>query len=373
MELIIQPLEKSELEVVIEDSSPRKEKSEKDLQRTENWHEERRGNWTASQFKNLMTCDSSGGKLDWFNQEKVFKFSDGAVKYMFANAMERKTGRYLITDSTKEMKYGTKVEPLIFKRAGIELAKLGLTMKEVGFKTFPNISTAGVSSDSIVLNEKGETVASFESKACSSWVTLYDRTYEQVNEKSQDFWQTQGQMLAWEVEENYYCVISPPKDINVYLYCENIMDLYETWCDETEMHIEIIKKSPIHLAALEKRILIAESTVGRFLEQDTDETLKEILHEEIDYFRNSWLEDTVSDETVAKALKSIENEVEAVAETDFVELERGEVVETKEENFFDDLESAPKTNIFAKKNAERKAEQEKVPDIIEPDMNDLPF
>ena len=31
------------------------------------------------------------------------------------------------------------------------------------------------------------------------------------------------------------------------------MDFYDDWCNETEMTIEIVKKSPIHLKALEKR------------------------------------------------------------------------------------------------------------------------
>lgn len=251
-------------------------------------HAARRGNWTGSQFKNLMSCDNVGGKMDWFNKEKVFRFSEGAIKYIFANAMERKTGRYLTTDSTKEMKYGSKVEPLIFKRAAIELKKLGLTLEQVGFKTFPGISTAGVTSDSVVLDENKVVIASFESKACSSWTTLYDRTYELTHDKSTDFWQTQGQTFAWEVKETYYCVISPCSDINKYLYCENIMDMYDEWEAETEMHIEIIKSSPIHLECLRKRIVIAESVVDRFLSEETKMSLKEILHEEIDHYRSEW-------------------------------------------------------------------------------------
>lgn len=347
MNLTVQPLEQSDIELIIEENSSYKktEKSSvKSMQRTEDWHEERRGNWTASQFKKLMTCSSAGGKLDWLHQEKVFRFSDGAVKYIYANAMERKTGRYLVTDSTKEMKYGTKIEPLIFKRASAELKKLGLTLQEVGFKTFPNIPTAGVSSDSIVLNEAGEIVASFESKACSSWVTLYDRTYEQTDESSGDFWQTQGQMLAWEVEENYYCVISPPKDINVYLYAENVMDLYDEWCNETEMHLEIIKKSPIHLNCLLQRIQIAESTVERFLEQDTDETLKEILYEEIDSFRDNLLGSKIETKQVEETLAMLEETPKPL-----------EVINSTEPEIIVEptaVEISPE---------------------IEPDMNDLPF
>lgn len=333
MKLQTIPLKKSELIIDIELTNETEEVQEI-IPRLD--REARRGNWTGSQFKNLMSCDNTGGKMDWFNKEKVFRFSDGSIKYIFANAMERKTGRYLESDSTKEMKYGTKVEPLIRKRASLKLEKDGLILREVGYKPFPEIQTAGVSSDSIVLTKEGEIIASFESKACSSWTTLFERTYEKVNETSKDFWQIQGQMLAWEVDKNYYCVISPPQNINKYLYCDDIMSLYDEWCQETEMHIEIIEKSPIHLKALEKRIKIAECVVERFLAGE-EENLKEVLHEEIDFWKKYW-------ETDNKDLVEVRKNEEPVKE-----------------------------NIFAKLNREAREKEEKSRLPVEPDMDDLPF
>lgn len=273
-------IEESDIHIDIVSS----QEENQDLQRTENWRKERRGNWTGSQFKNCMTCNSKGGKLDWFNNDKVYYFSEGAVKYIFANAMERKTGRYIETDSTKEMKYGTIIEPLIFRRAEEELKKKGLVLQKVGFKTFDDFPTAGVSSDAIVLNARQEIVGSGEFKACSSWSTLYERTFELLDEKGIDFWQTQGQMLAWNVAKNWYIVASPPRNINFYLRAENPMDYYEEWCEETELTIQVVEASPIHLNALKKRIQIMESTVNRYLEEEGN--LKEILYEEIDFFKN---------------------------------------------------------------------------------------
>ena len=301
----------SDIQLNIEVNHEEEKHVQDSLQRTEVWFEERRGNWTASQFKSLMSSNSSGGKLDWFDKQKVFLFSEGSIKYIFANAMERKTGRYITSDSTKEMKYGTKIEPLIEKRFGLWLVQHGLSFKKVGFKTFDDIPTAGVSSDGIVLDGLKGIVASAEFKACSSWTTLFDRTYELMDETGKDFWQTQGQMEAWNVKKNYYVVISPPKDINRYLYCEDINEMYEEWIAETEMEIQILNRSDIHCAALVKRIKIAESTVERFLsEADSEQTIKEILYEEIEWHKDYWNGDAnltshVSAEETETAMKKL--------------------------------------------------------------------
>lgn len=257
---------------------------EVELQRTEQWQEERRGNWTGSQIKNLMSCDRKGGKLNWFDKEKAYKFSEGAVKYIFSNAMERITGRYIQTSTTKEMAYGTKIEPLIFKRASELLKEIG-ELKKVGFKTFEDFPTAGVSSDSI-LEVENKIIASVEMKACTSWGTLYERTFELTDETSIDFWQTQTQMIAWNVNQTYYIVVSPPKDIMVYLKAEDIESLYDFWCNETEITIEIIKKSEIHCNAIYKRIQIAENTVNHWI-QNQKSNLKTILYENIEKFKQA--------------------------------------------------------------------------------------
>ena len=299
------------------------------LQRTDLWQEERRGSWTGSRFKNCMQCDSAGGKLDWFNPLKVYKFSKGALKYIYENAKERETGRYIETKPTWEMKYGTKIEPLIERRANEFLKEKNLSLQLVGFKVFPQLATAGVSSDAIIKDEKGETVASAEFKACTSWSTHYDRTFEKTDDSSTDFWQTQGQMIAWEVTETYYFVISPPSDITKYLFAENIMDLYEDWVKETEMDFEIIKSSPIHHKSLLKRLEIMESTIQIFLELDKP-NLKEILYEEIDHFKKIWdSEDSVFIETTETAEKSAQ--ISEAIETKEIENKPAEVKETEPE------------------------------------------
>ena len=265
------------------------EEKEEELQRTEEWFNLRKGCWTASPTKKLMSCNAKGGRMGWYQNEKAFLFSPEVIKYIYGVAMERKTGVYLVTDSTKEMKYGTKIEPLIVKRVNEVIKEKGLYVEQVRYKQYSKFPNAGASSDGIVRYlESNEIFANYEQKACTSWNTHYDRTFELTDEKSMDFWQTQSQMIAWEVDKTFYAVVSPPKDINIYLRAENIDDLYEQWCEETELNIEIIDKSEIHSKALETRLNIAENTVQRWLEEGGN--IKEIFYEEIDVVRALYYE-----------------------------------------------------------------------------------
>lgn len=84
MELQISEIKQSDLEVnFVPEIENEFQETENSLQRTEEWQQERKGNWTGSQFKQIMTCSSKGGRLDWFNKDKVFFFSEGALKYIF--------------------------------------------------------------------------------------------------------------------------------------------------------------------------------------------------------------------------------------------------------------------------------------------------
>lgn len=249
----------------------------KPLQGTPEWHKDRHAQWTASEIKKLMTCSSKYSKVTWHNPEKFLGFSDGSIKYIYKKAKERETGRVLSSRPTQDMKYGTAIEELTFKRADIELRKQGLYLEKVGYKKFDEIPTAGASSDAIVRSLKDHSiVGSAEMKACCSWETMFDRTFEATDETSMDFWQTQQQMLAWNVDKTYYVVISPPSDTYKYINSENVLDLFDMWCEETEMNFEIIDKSDIHCSNLLKRIKIAEETIGLYIE--SKENIKEILY-----------------------------------------------------------------------------------------------
>lgn len=261
-------------------------KAKKELQRTEEWMEQRRGRWTGSQLKNLMSGAQSAGKLSWQEEQKVFLFGKTALKYIYENAMERKTGKYVdLGQGTKEMRYGTKVEPLIFKAAKKALKKKG-KLKLYGFKEFPTMPNAGSSVDAVLENKKGKVIATGELKACTSWGTHYARTFELLDEKGQDFWQVQGQTVSFGVKTAFYIVAEPPQDINKYLYYDgDIMDLYKDFCKECPITIQKVKASKIHQNALLKRIAIAEQALNDWLAEGG--SLKETLYKSIDFYKEN--------------------------------------------------------------------------------------
>lgn len=277
-------------DIVLDIKQEKSKKKKKELQRTDDWKMSRLGRWTGSQLKNLMSCSQSGGKISWNEIDKVFHFGTTALKYIYENAMERKSGRYVDSgEGTKEMRYGTKVEPLIAKATKKKLKEMGIIgkLKKVGFKPFPTMPNAGVSSDSIFIDKKtNKTLASVEMKACCSWSSHYERTFEAMDDKGIDFWQTQGQMISWDVPITYYVVAEPPTNISKYLYYEgDIMDLYKDFLKECPISIQTIKASKIHQNALLKRICIGENVINEFLEKLTD--LKSILHNNIDFYKQN--------------------------------------------------------------------------------------
>lgn len=278
--------EQSDIDLGI-DLSKIKSESTQDagLQGTAAWRKQRNGQYNASEAKKLMTCDQKYAKASWHNPDKYLAFSDGALKYIFKKAKERETGRVLESAQTNDMKYGSIIENLTFRRADELLRSQGLYLEKVGYKKLDDIPTAGASSDAVVRRISDNVmIASAEMKACVSWESLYERTFEATDEKSIDFWQTQLQMLAWNVEQTYYLVISPPSDIKKYIYAEDVEFLYEEWCSETEMEIELIERSEIHTNNLKKRISIAERTIEKYLA--TKENIKGILYEIIDEEKN---------------------------------------------------------------------------------------
>ncbi len=255
-------------------------------QRTEAWRDDRLGRWTSSQMKQLMASERAVCKFPWNSPERIYGFGKSALKYIYENAKERQTGKWLDSGAgTKDMQYGTKIEPLIFKASKRVLRKKGIvgTMETVGFKPFDNLPTAGVSSDGI-LRYEGKVVAALEIKACTSWGSHYDRTFDITDESSTDFWQIQAHTMAWNVDKCLYIVAEPPKSIYDYLnYDGDIMDLYKHFVAECPITIEIVKASPVHQEAIIKRIEVAEEVIELYLEDGGN--LSEILYNVINKYR----------------------------------------------------------------------------------------
>lgn len=323
----------------------------------EGFDESRRGNWNASETKALMSCNQSYSKKSWSNPDKYLAFSDGAIKYIFKKAKERETGRTVKSNPTSSMRYGTKIEKLTFRRANEYLKPLGLYIKQVGHKKFDDIPTAGASSDGIICEiETDKIIASGEMKACVSWETLYERTFEATDEKSIDFWQTQQQTLAWNVDKTYYFVIAPPSCTKKYLDAEDIESMYDEWCSETEMEVEIIQKSELHTENLKKRMLIAEEVIAEYL--STKRNIKNIFYDIVDkkngVIRNI---DTIEiGENVSRETLTTEDVVSSINQDDSLELSGEKIQEIEELSDFEKAIS----------NQAEKKEIEEIPD-------DLPF
>lgn len=258
--------------------------SEEELQRTEKWKKERNGKWTSSGAKSLMSCGRTGGKISWNEKEKVYDFGKTTLKCIYENAMARKRGRYIESgEGTKKMQYGTRVEPLIFAIAAEKLKHIGV-LENVGFKHYPKIKTAGVSSDGI-FRKNTKVIAAYEAKATTNWQTHFDRTFDLLDEKGVDFWQTQSHMVAWEVPTCYYAIAEPPHDISKYLYYEgDIMDLLDEFKKECKVTIQEVNSSPMHQNAILKRIKISEKIIKRWNKRGGD--LRAIMHETIKDFKN---------------------------------------------------------------------------------------
>ena len=242
---------------------------QKALQRTEDWHKKRLGNWTGSKIKNIMACSPKGSKMSWSDDAKVYEFSKGAIKYVYSRAMERKTQRYIETASSKEMQYGTKVEPFICK-IGEQL--IGQKIKEVDFITHPEVKTIGASSDGITVDRKFV----IEIKACNNWETHYERMFNLLDEKSADFWQVQTEMLVWGVDKCYYLVAEPPHSIWPYLKDEKGFEDFKKECG---VDFQTVDASKFHQTALLKRIQIVESTCTKWIQDGGD--LNKIFYEQI--------------------------------------------------------------------------------------------
>lgn len=287
--------EQSSLDIRIDKKASKKhtkkdaKKAKKQLQRTEKWREERRGNWTGSQLKTLMTAQAGKGRLKWSHIDRLFSFGLSAIKYIYENAKERQTGRYIDEgEGTYEMRYGTKVEPLIFRLTKEKLSEMKIKgkLKKVGYIPFPSMPNAGVSSDAKLVNKKGKTIASVEMKACTTWKTHYERTFEATDDGSKDFWQLMGQLIAHDVNTCYYVVAEPPQDIKKYLFYDgNIQDLYEDFKKECPIKIEIINPFELQCEALKKRIRIAEDALNDWLSTGGD--LKETLDKTIAFYENA--------------------------------------------------------------------------------------
>ena len=93
-----------------------------------------------------------------------------------------------------------------------------------------------------------------ETKCCVSWAGHFKRMYDKVDEKHDDFWQFQAEMVALDVTKLLYVVASPMT-----------VESYD---------VQVIDASPIHQLAMLQRIEIADKAIGYWGEHHYADALK---------------------------------------------------------------------------------------------------
>lgn len=218
-----------------------------DLQRTEEWFNARKGRFTGSGIKDLMSCDRSASKMEWGRAEKLISFGDAAKKYIYSKFKERQRNKIVRTATSSAMRYGTENEGSILHLLKEQFQKY--TFEEVGFIEFID-GVAGSSPDGRVITDTGE-VLGLEIKAATDWSGVYDRHVLPVDQKNKDFWQLQSEMLSLDVSRIMYVTAEPSESI----FEPNITDL----------SIRYVDASPIHQDAIKKRCLIADEIIKKHM------------------------------------------------------------------------------------------------------------
>lgn len=105
-----------------------------DLQRTEEWHQQRCGKVTASRVADIVAKTKTG-------------YSTSRANYMAELICERLTGMQGASYASAAMQWGTETEPMA--RAAYE-AKVGSLVIETGFVPHGSIPMAGASPDGLI-------------------------------------------------------------------------------------------------------------------------------------------------------------------------------------------------------------------------------
>jgi len=226
------------------DVNPNIEFKEDDkLQRTPAWFKQRKGKFTGSEIHKLMGTTRASSKLEWGRAEKIIDFSETAKKYVYSKAKERQRNKVIRLASSVAMNYGTNSESVV-----IDMLKNiypDYKFKEVGFIEFIK-DIAGASPDGLI-NEN----MALEIKASTNWDTVYNRHETPFEQKHQDFWQIQSEMLALKVDKCMYVVAEPSESI----FEPNITDL----------SIKIVDASIIHQKAIIQRCMVGNAAIELYL------------------------------------------------------------------------------------------------------------
>lgn len=228
-------------------------------QRQEEWFKKRLGKFTGSKIKDLMGCGRSTAKMDWNDINKVFDFSDTALKYIYKVAMERLTGIKEYNASSFAMSFGTENEYAVKET----LKKRGYDLLECDFIDYPHKEMfLGASPDGKI----GETY-NLEIKSAVSWSGVYERLEEVFDVSHMDFWQIQLEMLCQDISDTMY-VVSYPLQADL-------------------INISFIQKSETHQKRILQRVEIANNAITLF-EKNGLKGIRECLTKSISEYKENY-------------------------------------------------------------------------------------
>lgn len=206
------------------------------------WRQKRKGNFTGSAVKDLMTCDRSGSKLNWEDPNKIYSWGETARKYVYEKAMERKTGYLSGGFDSWQMRHGTENESYVIE--AMMIRQEFSDFEKCDFVLSNEVPNLGATPDGKV-RYKGEIVA-VEIKSTVSWSGFRDRMSLDFNEKHGDWWQWQTEMHVLGLDKLAFVVAYPMQS--------------------DDFEVEIIESSDIHIQALKKRVEIANRAIEMFIE-----------------------------------------------------------------------------------------------------------
>lgn len=172
------------------------------LQRSDEWHEARRGKFTGSKLNALMTTKGRSTKANpknWGSKFWLTSFGDTATTYIKQQSFERASGECIETFDIPAFKWGREQEP-IGKAAVEEL--LNITISECEFIEFQK--GAGASPDGVLSTSEG-----FELKCPQTVHSHYDLGAKPVVEGHDYFWQITGEMIALKTDKLLFATFHP--------------------------------------------------------------------------------------------------------------------------------------------------------------------
>ena len=216
-----------------------------ELQRSADWFEARRGCFTGSKVKELMSCDRSAAKLEWGRPEKILMLGEAAKKYIYVKARERQARKIIKEPASYAMKFGTENETVIRDLFLYENTHLQFVATD-----FVKINEyLGASPDGLLLgyNEK----FALEIKANTNFGSEFERVIEPFALGHIDFWQVQCEMLALQVGKCYYVAAEPPENI-----FEPVIE---------KINVQIVAAVPVLQHAILERARLGNDIIERYL------------------------------------------------------------------------------------------------------------